>query len=887
VGADSSANETFDVANGGSLSYTATSGQATISPGDADFSLVPGKDNCSNQQDIEDLNCTLSVQFNPTQTGSLTGTLNFPTSAGTFTVPLAGYAYPGGSAALDPTSLSFPEVVVGQDSCNTTYCPTVAVENNGVIALTLGTPTGVNATVGGSSSTNDFTIAKSCNGVTIEPGSRCTATVDFIPQAAGARNGSVTFPVTYADQTTASLLLTLTGTGVAATKTTTSVGTNINPSIYGQALIFTATVQSNGSTTPSGSVTFTANGQTISGCSAVPVVLFNTSIWCDVSALQAGSYSIVATYSGDDEYAGSASQPLTQVVKAAVLTVKANNASRMYGAQNPAFTYIITGFVNGDGLGVVSGSPAFTTTANATSPIGDYPITITKGSLSAANYTFVFVNGTLTVTKAVPALTWAAPAAIAFGTPLSATQLDATANVAGSFVYNPALGKVLSVGTQTLGVTFTPKDTTDYSTATGTVTLQVNQATPKITWATPAAITYGTKLSATQLDATSVTPGKFVYSPALGAVLPTGSQTLSVTLNPTDATGYAPATASVTLTVKPAALTVTANAASRPYGAANPTFTDTITGFANGDTAATAVTGSANFTTTATAQSKVGTYPITIAAGTLAAANYTFNLVNGTLTVSKASLTATAQNATMTYGGGLPAFTYVLSGFINGDKQSSATTGAPKLTTTATAASGVGTYPITIAAGTLTAPNYAVNYVSGMLTIGQAALQVNANSLSKVYGAANPALTYTLKGLVNGDTAAKAVTGAPLLTTTSTAGSPVGSYPISIAAGTMTAKNYTLQFNGSTLAVSAAKLTVTANSLSMKQGASVPALTYTMKGFVNGDTQATATSGAPVLSTTATSKSVPGSYPITVAAATLAASNYSFTLVNGTMTVTK
>jgi hypothetical protein len=248
---------------------------------------------------------------------------------------------------------------------------------------------------------------------------------------------------------------------------------------------------------------------------------------------------------------------------------------------------------------------------------------------------------------------------------------------------------------------------------------------------------------------------------------------------------------------------------------------------------------------------------------------------------------ATAQNATMTYGGALPTFTYVLSGLINGDTQSSATTGAPKLTTTATSASAAGTYPIAIAAGTLTSANYSVSYVNGSLTIGQASLQVNATALSKAYGAANPALTYTLKGLVNGDTAAKAVTGAPALTTTATTGSAVGSYPISIVAGTMAAKNYALQFNGATLAVTAAKLTVTANSLSMKQGAAVPTLTYAMKGFVNGDTQASATSGAPVLTTTATSKSAPGSYPITVATGTLAAANYGFSLVNGTMTVTK
>src|SRR5271154_2683417 len=55
-----------------------------------------------------------------------------------------------------------------------------------------------------------------------------------------------------------------------------------------------------------------------------------------------------------------------------------------------------------------------------------------------------------------PVITWATPTAIVYGTALSATQLDATANVPGAFVYTPAAGTVLTVGSQNLSVTFTP-----------------------------------------------------------------------------------------------------------------------------------------------------------------------------------------------------------------------------------------------------------------------------------------------------------------------------------------------------------------------------------------------------------------------------------------------
>ena len=81
----------------------------------------------------------------------------------------------------------------------------------------------------------------------------------------------------------------------------------------------------------------------------------------------------------------------------AVLTVTADNKSRQYLAVNPPLTYTITGLMNGDLESVVSGSPVLTTTAVQTSPGGLYAITITAGDLQAGNYTFTFVNGTLTV----------------------------------------------------------------------------------------------------------------------------------------------------------------------------------------------------------------------------------------------------------------------------------------------------------------------------------------------------------------------------------------------------------------------------------------------------------------------------------------------------------
>ncbi len=101
-------------------------------------------------------------------------------------------------------------------------------------------------------------------------------------------------------------------------------------------------------------------------------------------------------------------------------------------------------------------------------------------------------------------------------------------------------------------------------------------------------------------------------------------------------------TASQSTTATLAVLTVTANNVSRPYGTANPTLTSGITGFVNSDPAS-VVSGSPALATTATIASLPGMYPITVGLGTLAAANYSFTLVNGTLTVegiTPASLTS-------------------------------------------------------------------------------------------------------------------------------------------------------------------------------------------------------------------------------------------------------
>src|SRR5262249_45666349 len=94
------------------------------------------------------------------------------------------------------------------------------------------------------------------------------------------------------------------------------------------------------------------------------------------------------------------------------LTVKANSFSILQGDPLPTLTATITGFVNGDTPAVVTGAASLTTTATSASDAGSYPITVSAGTLTAANYMFTFVNGTLMVNTPPPppVITSVAPA---------------------------------------------------------------------------------------------------------------------------------------------------------------------------------------------------------------------------------------------------------------------------------------------------------------------------------------------------------------------------------------------------------------------------------------------------------------------------------------------
>ena len=167
------------------------------------------------------------------------------------------------------------------------------------------------------------------------------------------------------------------------------------------------------------------------------------------------------------------------------------------------------------------------------------------------------------------------------------------------------------------------------------------------------------------------------------------------------------------------------------------------------------------------------------------------------------------------------------------------------------------------------------------MAVTPAALTITANSLSKVYGQANPALSVSYSGFVNGDTSTS-LTTQPSVSTTATTSSPVASYPVTAKGAADT--NYTISYVAGTLAVTPAALTITANSVSKVYGQANPALTVSYSGFVNGDTSASLTT-QPSVSTTATTSSPVASYPITAKGAV--DTNYTISYIAGSLTISQ
>ncbi|MBN06834.1 MAG: hypothetical protein CMM45_03260, partial [Rhodospirillaceae bacterium] len=597
---------------------------------------------------------------------------------------------------------------------------------------------------------------------------------------------------------------------ITVTINTTYAGSSTAPSAAGDYAVVSTISDANYEGTKSatltiGKVDLNVAAVSYSGAEQVPTLTLTPSDLShtikynggDVNPKNAGDYAVVVTVN-DSRYSETVNGTFT--INPATITVTAADASRVYGDANPDFSVSYSGFMGSETVSDLTTEATATTTAVATSTVGTYDID--ASGAAADNYAFVYVDGTLTVSRAALTIT-----------PADKTKTYLDANPALTVAYsgfknsedNTALSIQPTVSTTadansevgTYDITVVGADSANYTidqTAKGTLTVEQKGATVTIANTSQTYNGSGLGVSATpsinglQVDVSYTLDGVAVTSPTNA-----GSYAVTAAINDKNYTG----TASDTLTIGKANATIT-------LGSLTPTYTGSVLG-------ASAVTDPAgltvDFTYSTADPTNAGTYTVT---GTINETNYTGSATSNAFVVGKAALTAVADDLTKVYGEANPTATITYTGFLGSDSASDLDT-APAATVVADATSGVGDYDITLAAGSDN--NYTITNTDGKLTVTKKALTATAESLSKVYGVAVPAIGIDYDGFVNGDTASSIDT-APTTTTLATATSPVvtGGYVTSAVGGSD--DNYSFNYVNGVLTVTkaAATLTITGTS---------------------------------------------------------------------------
>jgi uncharacterized repeat protein (TIGR01451 family) len=707
--------------------------------------------------------------------------------------------------------------------------------------------------------------------------------------------------------------------GSYVTCTTTHVATQADIDAHSITNIATASYSLAGITYNSNSaavtvtakptLTITASNDTMTYGGAAPAITPSYSGWVNgntvasltqpatcvidaASPISAGPHTTSCSGAIDTDY-NITYVPGNLTVAKAVLTVTADDTSRIYGADNPTFTASYSGWVNGDGVGVLSGAPSLTTAATTASPasLPTYTITAATGTLSAANYSFTFVNGALTVIPAASTVTVTCTPSVAYTgsalTPCTAVASDpgmTPVDVSSSLTY----GANIDAGTVTVGASWSGDDNHSASSGTGSFSISKLALTIK---ANDKSKTYGAAVIFTGTEF-SITSGSLVSSGDITGVSLT-SAGAAATANvagppynivPSLATGPAVANYDITydtglLTVGKAALQITASDGTMGYGGPVPNITPSYGGLVAGDSAPATLP---ICDTTATNSSSVGTsWPSTCSGA--GDPNYTITYVAGTVTVnSMPTLHITASNEPMTYGGAVPTITATIIGFVNGDGPSS----LPGLAcgTDATSSSPIGGSPYASHCSGAVNTNYNFDYILGTVTVGKADLTITATDQTKAFGTTLDLGTtnFTTIGLASGDS----VGAVGLASTGAAVGAAIGTYEIvpSGATGVGLVGNYNIAYANGTLTVIVRHvLTVTADDQSRDYGKGNPALTYTITGYDPGDDVSVVTTN-PTCTTTAKTSSLPGTYQITCSGAK--ADAYDFNYVAGTLKVT-
>ncbi|MGI6740204.1 MAG: MBG domain-containing protein [Brevefilum sp.] len=523
----------------------------------------------------------------------------------------------------------------------------------------------------------------------------------------------------------------------------------------------------------------------------------------------AGTYAItIGTLSAGEQYTVNfVTADFTITKKAASVTP--NAASKVYGGADPTFTGTLAGFLAGDNVTAVYSRAAGETVAG--SPYAISAVLSPEGVLG--NYDITYNTTEFKITKKEASITpndlnkvYGEDDPVLTGTLLGFLEGD---NVTA--VYSRVAGEMVAGSPYEISADLEDDEVLDnyeitYNTANFTITKKEASVTPD-----DLSKVYGkddpilTGVLTGFLIEDGVTAA---YSRIAGESVTSGPYRITAVLSPEGVLGnYDITYNTANFTITPKAITVAAEPKTKAYGLRDPALTyEEVEGIEDGDSLVGRLARLPG--------ENVGTYQITI--GTMTAGpNYTITFVPENLTISKRSITITADDKGKTIGDSDPALTYsITAGSLAYDDEISGDL-------VRDAGEGLGSY--LIKQGTLAiddgngGANYDPTFVEGTFTIKQISITITANAATKVYGEEDPEFTYTASDplvLLTGELGREP-------------GENVGTYAITI--GTLSAgEQYAITLVSANLTVTKRPITITADYQEKVEGDPDPALTYSV-----------------------------------------------------------
>ncbi|WBI46015.1 hypothetical protein PALA26_05194 [Pseudomonas aeruginosa] len=566
----------------------------------------------------------------------------------------------------------------------------------------------------------------------------------------------------------------------------------------------------------------------------------------------------------------------------ALLNVIADAKTKVYGDADPSLTYQVSGLKNGDTAGAVLNGGGLVRVSGEN--VGNYAIQQGGLGLVSGNYDLAYQGNNLTITKALLNVIADAKTKVYGDADPSLTyQVSGLKNgdTAGAVLNGGSLSRVAG---ENVGVYGINQGGLGLVSANYDLSYQGNNLT--ITKALLNVIADAkTKVYGDADPALTYQVSGLKNGDTAGAVLNGGSlsrvagENVGVYGINQGGLGLVSANYDLSyqgnnLTITKALLNVIADAKTKVYGDADPSLTYQVSGLKNGDSAGSILTGGLN----RAAGENVGVYGINQGDLALNSGNYDLSYQGNNLTITKALLNVIADGKTKVYGDADPSLTYQVSGLKNGDTAGAVLNGG---SLSRVAGENVGVYGINQGGLGLVSSNYTLNYQGNNLTITKALLNVIADAKTKVYGDADPSLTYQVSGLKNGDTAGAVLNGGSL---SRVAGENVGVYGINQGDLALNSGNYDLSYQGNNLTITKALLNVIADAKTKVYGDADPALTYQVSGLKNGDTAGAVLNGGGLVRVSGENV---GNYAIQQGGLGLVSGNYDLAYQGNNLTITK